>query len=70
MTLCRSISLATTLASAFAAWWRVRAKAETAGGVFKVREDEPGQGLEPGYRISWAPGRPLERRAAGGGVRG
>jgi hypothetical protein len=30
-----------TLASAFVARWYVVAKAETAGGVFQVREDEP-----------------------------
>ena len=30
-----------TLASAFVARWCVRAKVETAGGVFQVREDEP-----------------------------
>ena len=30
-----------TLASAFVARWCVAAKAETAGGVFQVREDEP-----------------------------
>jgi hypothetical protein len=30
-----------TLASAFVARWCVGAKAETAGGVFQVREDEP-----------------------------
>ena len=30
------------LASAFAARWCVGAKVETAGGVFRVREDEPG----------------------------
>jgi hypothetical protein len=30
-----------TLASAFVARWCVAAKAETAGGVFHVREDEP-----------------------------
>jgi len=30
-----------TLASAFVARWCVRAKAETAGGVFQVREVEP-----------------------------
>src|SRR5262249_7469438 len=30
-----------TLASAFVARWCVRAKIETAGGVFQVREDEP-----------------------------
>jgi hypothetical protein len=29
------------LASAFVARWCVRSKAETAGGVFQVREDEP-----------------------------
>ena len=31
----------TTLVSAFVARWCVGAKAETAGGVFQVREDEP-----------------------------
>jgi len=37
-----SIYLAnTTLARAFVAQWCVGAKAETAGGVFQVREDEP-----------------------------
>jgi hypothetical protein len=30
-----------TLASAFVARWCVRAKVETAGGVFQVREDDP-----------------------------
>jgi len=30
-----------TLASAFVARWCVVAKAETSGGVFQVREDEP-----------------------------
>jgi hypothetical protein len=30
-----------TLASAFVARWCVRAKVETTGGVFQVREDEP-----------------------------
>ena len=30
-----------TLASAFVARWCVGSKAETAGGVFQVREDEP-----------------------------
>jgi hypothetical protein len=30
-----------TLASAFVARWCVAAKAETAGGVFQVRADEP-----------------------------
>jgi hypothetical protein len=30
-----------TLASAFVARWCVMAKAETSGGVFQVREDEP-----------------------------
>ena len=30
-----------TLASAFVARWCVGSKAETAGGVFRVREDEP-----------------------------
>jgi hypothetical protein len=30
-----------TLASAFVARWCVGAKVETAGGVFRVREDEP-----------------------------
>ena len=30
-----------TLASAFVARWCVVAKAETSGGVFEVREDEP-----------------------------
>ena len=30
-----------TLASAFVARWCLTAKAETAGGVFQVREDEP-----------------------------
>jgi hypothetical protein len=30
-----------TLASAFVARWSVGAKVETAGGVFRVREDEP-----------------------------
>jgi len=29
-----------TLASAFVARWCVRAKVETAGGMFRVREDE------------------------------
>ena len=31
----------TTLASAFVARWSLGSKAETAGGVFQVREDEP-----------------------------
>ena len=31
-----------TLASAFVARWCVGARAETTGGVFQVREDEPG----------------------------
>ena len=30
-----------TLARAFVARWCVRAKVESAGGVFQVREDEP-----------------------------
>jgi hypothetical protein len=29
-----------TLASAFVAWWCVRAKVESAGGVFQLRDDE------------------------------
>jgi hypothetical protein len=42
---CARLSIAdTTLASASVARWCVGAKAETAGGVFQVREDEP----EPG----------------------
>jgi hypothetical protein len=31
-----------TRANAFVARWRVGAKVETAGGVFQVRQDEPG----------------------------
>ena len=37
-----------TLASAFVARWCVGAKAETAGGVFRVREDEPEPRIEAG----------------------
>ena len=34
----------TTLASAFVSRWCVGTKVEPAGGVFQVREDEPGTG--------------------------
>jgi len=37
-----------TLASAFVTRWCVRAKAETAGGVFQVREDDPEPRSEAG----------------------
>ena len=39
-----------TLASAFVARWCVRAKVETAGGVFQVREDEPEPRVGAGLR--------------------
>jgi hypothetical protein len=60
-----------TLASAFVARWCVGAKVETAGGVFRVREDEPAPRVGMGLRgPRSALGRPLERRAGSGGVRG
>jgi hypothetical protein len=37
-----------TLASAFVARWCVGANVETAGGVFRVREDEPAPRIEAG----------------------
>jgi hypothetical protein len=37
-----------TRASAFVTRWRVRAKIETAGGVFQVREDDPEPRSEAG----------------------
>jgi hypothetical protein len=37
-----------TLANAFVARWCVGSKAETAGGVFQVREDEPAPRVEAG----------------------
>jgi hypothetical protein len=37
-----------TLASAFVARWCVGAKIETAGGVFRVREDEPAPRIRAG----------------------
>ena len=37
-----------TLASAFVARWCVRAKTETAGGVFQVRKDEPAPRVRSG----------------------
>jgi hypothetical protein len=37
-----------TLARAFVTRWCVRAKAETAGGVFQVREDDPEPRSEAG----------------------
>jgi hypothetical protein len=39
-----------TLASAFVARWCVASKAETAGGVFQVREDEPAPRTVAGMR--------------------
>jgi hypothetical protein len=46
-----------TLASAFVARWCVGAKVETAGGMFRVREDE----LEPGFGVGLHRTREVER---------
>ena len=42
-----------TLASAFVTRWCARAKVETAGGVFQVREDKPEPRVEAG--LHWTP---------------
>ena len=69
-----------TLASAFVARWCVVAKAETSGGVFQVREDEPearvgaGPHKTPGGRRDHFGGRdersPLDRYDLGMDARG
>jgi hypothetical protein len=42
-----------TLASAFVARWCARAKAETDGGVFRMRDDEPAPRIGAG--LHWTP---------------
>ena len=50
-----------TLAGAFVARWCVRAKIETAGGVFQVREDEPEPRVGAGLHRTPSAGRDGER---------
>ena len=52
-----------TLASAFVAGWCVGSKAETAGGVFQVREDEPAPRVGAGLHRT-----PEAKPSVGGGA--